>query len=75
VIRCGRNGPSLAGDTASVTTEAEPNTVNGLALQRERLLTAIADIKPYALDAATRKRLQDLERQIRKVAAKLDEQG
>ena len=48
---------------------------NGYVLLRERLMTAIRDIAPYAKDPATRKRLKDLERQIRKMAAKLDEQG
>lgn len=48
-----------------MTTEAEPNLV----LLQERLMTAIADIRPFAKDAATRKRLGDIERQVRKIVA------
>jgi hypothetical protein len=48
---------------------------DGYVVHRERLLAVMADIKPYAKDAKTRKRFQDIERQIRTVAAKLDEQG
>jgi len=70
VIRCGRNGPSLAGDTASVTTEAEPNTVNGLALQRERLMNAVSEIRGYSKDPAMTRKLQDAERRIRNLEQK-----
>jgi hypothetical protein len=58
-----------------VTTEAEPNADNGLALHRERLMAAVSDIRPFAKDAATRKRLQDIERQIRKLDARLEQRA
>jgi len=54
---------------------ADVDPVDGYAVHRERLLAAMADIKPYAVDAATRKRLGDIERQIRKLDARLEQQG
>jgi len=52
---------------------ASPDPVNGQALHLERLMAAVSDIAPYAKDAATRKRLKDVERQLRKLAARLEQ--
>jgi len=44
-----------------------------LVLLQERLTAAVSDLRPFARDAATRKRLKDVERQLRKLAARLEQ--
>jgi hypothetical protein len=50
----------------------EPNA--DLALLGERLIAAVSDLRPFARDAATRKRLADLDRLLHKLAARLEQE-
>lgn len=54
-----------------IAEQAELNRENGLVVQRERLMAAISDIRPFARDAATIRQLKGIERQLRAVARKM----
>jgi len=51
--------------------QAKLNVENGYVVQREKLLAAIADIRPYARDRATAKQLQGIERQCRALVGRM----